>query len=247
MTASELIEASHAELDVRRDLTEAMSLAWERLGQPGSGFTGAQRLAIARVARAALADSEPLPPWVKPSTVDNRAADNDLAPHLADAVYRLTLHAKTLTEEWYQDVLSMAELAPQQWVEAIEVVVEVVAIDGFASAAGLPKPALPNAEPGQPTGSAADAPSKAARHHWVPIVHLEDDASGVYGGAPLVPPVVRALSAVPSSRDTQRQLISSMYMDGADMADMDWTRGTLDRRQIELVAARLSALRECFY
>ena len=63
----------------------------------------------------------------------------------------------------------------------------------------------------------------------------------------MVPPVVRALSAVPSSRSTWSRLISAMYMDGADMADMNWSRGTLDRRQIELVAARLSSLRECFY
>jgi hypothetical protein len=79
------------------------------------------------------------------------------------------------------------------------------------------------------------------------VVHVEDDVHGYFGGAAVVPPVVRALSAVPSSRDVQRKLIAAMYMDGPDMADMDWSRGTLDRRQIELVAARLSCLRECFY
>lgn len=246
-TAFDLIEASHSELGVRDDLTEAMGSAWEALSKPGAGFTGFQRLAMARVARAALADEEPLPPWVRPSTVDHRAADPDLAPHLADAVYRLTLHAKTLTEEWYRDVLSMAELSPQQWVEAIEVVVVVVSVDGFAAAAGLPRPDLPDAQQGLPTDSAARVPAKPARHHWVPVIHAEDDDGEHYGGAAVVPPVVRALSAVPSSRKVQRGLISAMYMDGPDMADLDWTRGTLDRRQIELVAARLSSLRECFY
>ena len=247
MGASELIEASHAGLAIRDDLTSAMGAAWDALGRPGAGFSGAQRLALARVARAAMDDDEPLPPWVKPSTIDERASDADLAPHLGDAIYRLTLHAKTLTEEWYQDVLSMAELSPQQWVEAIEVVVVVVSIDGFAAAAGLPRPAFPPAEQGQPTGAAADVPAKPARHHWVPVVHVEDDADGYYGGVARVPPVVRALSSVPSSRAVQRRLISAMYMDGPAMADLDWTRGTLDRRQIELVASRLSSLRECFY
>ena len=247
MSATGSIEASHAKLDIRADLTDAMSTAWERLAKPGSGFTGTQRLAIARVTRAALGDEDPLPPWIRPSTVDDRAADPDLAPHLADAVYRLTLHAKTLTEEWYRDVLSMAELSPQQWVEAIEVVVVVVSIDGFATAAGLPKAELPAVHPGPPTGSAAEVAAKPARHHWVPVVHLEDDVDGFYGGASLAPPVVRALSAVPTSRATQRQLVAAMYMDGPAMADLDWTRGTLDRRQIELVASRLSSLRDCFY
>ncbi len=247
MTASQLLEDSHQSLDVRPDLTDAMSAAWEGLGRPGAGFNGKQRLAIARATRAALADDDPLPPWVRPSTVDGRASDPDLAPHLADAVYRLTLHAKTLTEEWYTDVLSMAELTPQQWIEAIEVVVTIVSIDGFAAAAGLPQAALPSAEAGEATGSANNVPAKPAKHHWTPVVHLEDDVDGQYGGAPMVPPVVRALSAVPSSRESHRRLISAMYMDGPDMADMDWSRGTLDRRQIELVAGRLSSLRECFY
>lgn len=247
MSATELLEASHAGLDVRADLTDAMASAWEALGQPGAGFTASQRLGIARVVRAALAEDDPLPPWVKPSTVDQRASDPALAPHLADAVYRLTLHAKTLTEDWYQDVLDMAELTPQQWIEAIEVVVVVVAVDGFASAAGLPTADFPSAQGGPPTDSTDGVPASPARHHWVPVVHIEDDVHGYYGGAKIVPPVVRALSAVPSSRAVHRKLIAAMYMDGADMADLDWSRGTLDRRQIELVAARLSSLRECFY
>jgi len=245
-TAADLIERSHAGLAVRPDLTAAMAGVWERLGRPGAGFTARQRLAIARVARAALAEPEPLPPWVAPSSVDGRPPDPDLAPHLADAVYRLTLHARTLTADWYADMLDRAEITPQQWVEAIEVVVAVTAVDGFAHAAGLPRPDLPDPEPGLPAGP-GDVPVRSARHHWVPVLHLEDDADGYYGGVPLVPPVIRALSAVPTSHRTMFELNAAMYMDAADMRDLEWNRGTLDRRQTELVAARLSSLRECFY
>lgn len=241
------IEASHGSADapVRRDLTDAMIGVWERLGQPGPSWPAAQRLAMARVARAAVSDLDPLPPWVKPSTVDERAADPDLAPHVGDAIYRLTLHAATLTEDWYHETLSLAEMTPQQWIEAIEVVVAVVAIDGFAAAAGLPLAELPSAQPGPPLG-VDGVPSRAARHHWVPVQHVED-GHGYYGDVPRVPPVIRALSAVPRCHRTMYELIGAMYMDGPAMADMDWTRGTLDRRQIELVASRLSSLRECFY
>jgi hypothetical protein len=55
------------------------------------------------------------------------------------------------------------------------------------------------------------------------------------------------MSGVPGSHRTMFELIETMYMDGPSMADMEWSRGTLDRRQIELVASRLAALRECFY
>ncbi len=246
MTAAEVIQTSHAGLPIRPDLTAAIAGVWERLGQAGAAFTGRQRLAIARVARAALADPEPLPPWVAPSVVDQRAVDPDLAPHLGDAVYRLALHARTLTVDWYTEMLNRAEIAPQQWVEVIEVVMAVAAIDAFAGAAGLPVAELPAPQPGRPLGW-GDVPARPARHHWVPVLHLEDDASDYYHNATLVPPVIRALSAVPSSHRTMFELNAAMYMDGASMRDLEWTRGTLDRRQTELVAARLSSLRECFY
>ncbi|MDH3684447.1 MAG: hypothetical protein OEV40_31395 [Acidimicrobiia bacterium] len=241
------IEATHrsGQAPIREDLTEAMAGVWHRLGQPGPSWSAPQRLAMARVARAAATDPDPLPPWVKPSTVDDRASDPDLSPNIGDAIYRLTLHAATLTEDWYRTTLALAEVTPEQWIEAIEVVVAVVAIDGFAAAAGLPFAALPPPEPGPPLG-VGDVPSRAARHHWVPVQHLED-GHGYYGDVPRVPPVIRALSAVPRCHRTMHELIGAMYMDGRAMADMDWTRGTLDRRQIELVASRLSSLRECFY
>lgn len=247
-TATDLIERAHSagDLSVRDDLTAAMAGVWERLGAPGASWTGAQRLGIARVARAALADPDPLPPWVKPSTVDRRAADPQVAPHLGDAVYRLSRHAGTLSDEWYSDALAMAEMTPQQWVEAIEIVIAVVAVDGFAAAAGLPLPELPDEVAGRPHG-VGDVPSRSAKHHWVPVLHLEDDTSGYWKGMQHVPPVIRALSAVPSSHRTMFELVGTMYMEGSDMADMEWNRGTLDRRQIELVASRLAALRECFY
>ena len=246
--ASDLIERSHSSSDVsvRDDLTEAMAAVWERLGAPGATWTGEQRVAMARVVRSALADAEPLPPWVKPSTVDQRVADQGVAPNLSDALYRLTRHAATLSEDWYRDTLSLAEMTPQQWIEAIEIVVAVVAVDGFAAAAGLERPSLPQPLPGAPVG-VGEVPAKAARHHWVPVLHLEDDDAGYWGDMAVVPPVVRAMSAVPTSHRTMFQLVGTMYMNGSDMVNMEWSRGTLDRRQIELVAARLSALRECFY
>lgn len=247
-SATELMERSHTSGSgsVRADLTAAMSAVWERLGQPGASWTGAQRVGMARVVRSALADGEVLPPWVRPSTVDDRVADPDVAPHVGDALYRLTRHAATLSAEWYSETLDLAEMTPQQWVEAIEVVIAVVAVDGFCAAAGLAPPDLPVSAEGLPFG-VGSVPAKAARHHWVPVLHLEDDAEGYWGSMTTVAPVIRALSAVPSSHRTMFELIEVMYMDGPAMADMEWTRGTLDRRQIELVASRLAALRECFY
>ena len=42
-------------------------------------------------------------------------------------------------------------------------------------------------------------------------------------------------------------LAAAQYIPNKEMVDPRWTRGTLSRQQIEIVAARVSQLRECFY
>jgi len=235
--------------DVRADLVEAHSRVWERIGLPGTWWGASERGAIARTVRAALCDTDPLAPWVAPSTDPGRLdAEPDLDPKVQDAVYRLTLHAATLTEDWYRQVLDDTAITPEQWVEIIEVVISVVCVDRFAEMIDAPAPAFPRPQTGEP--SRVRPPARPARHHWVPVLHVEDatDEFAMYGPSPtLVPPVVRALTLVPSAKATLDELGSAQYIPHREMVDLNWTRGPLDRRQVELVAGRLSALRECFY
>jgi hypothetical protein len=42
-------------------------------------------------------------------------------------------------------------------------------------------------------------------------------------------------------------LAPAQYIADEEMVDLAWTRGTLSRPQIELVAARVAALRQCFF
>jgi len=44
-----------------------------------------------------------------------------------------------------------------------------------------------------------------------------------------------------------QDLSEAHYLSMAAMTDLSRGLGSLDRRQIELVAGRVSALRECFY
>jgi hypothetical protein len=83
----------------------------------------------------------------------------------------------------------------------------------------------------------------------VPILTPEN-ASGpeadLYGGSPFVPNIARALSSVPDHARVLQLLARSHYLAIAEMGDP--TKGrAIDRLQIELVAARVSALNECFY
>ena len=55
---------------VREDLAEAHRLAWEHIAAPGTWWTGAQRVELASTALQAIADPDPLPPWVGVTTTD---------------------------------------------------------------------------------------------------------------------------------------------------------------------------------
>jgi hypothetical protein len=59
------------------------------------------------------------------------------------------------------------------------------------------------------------------------------------------PNVGRALSLVPRDNQSFFALVGSMYA-LRDFQDLVWDR-PLSRPQVELVAARVSALNECFY
>ena len=236
-TPTSLIESSHeaTDLQIRSDLTAAHAQVWEKLTAPGTWWSGSERLAVAEVVRSAS----------KSGRLPN---DSPISSALQDAVYRLAVHAGTLTEEWYQKMRDATGVTPQQWVEIIEVTISVASVLRFAQLAGIDHPKFPEALEGQPTRQTQ--PCKPANHHWVPVVHLEDstpELAPFYDGLPAVPPVIRALSSVPAAMHTLFTLSDAQYMPMREMIDLNWTRGTLSRRQIELVAGRLSAHRECFY
>ena len=58
---------------------------------------------------------------------------------------------------------------------------------------------------------------------------------------------MQGLSAAPPEWDNVAQLSAAQYIPVDEMGELAWTRGTLSRAETELVAARLSAARECFY
>ena len=56
----------------------------------------------------------------------------------------------------------------------------------------------------------------------------------------------RALSLVPTTNGQWRHLVDTHYSRGAEFANLRW-EFPLSRPQAELVAARATALNECFY
>ena len=61
-----------------------------------------------------------------------------------------------------------------------------------------------------------------------------------------IPHVAVSLSLAQADNARRMLLVRAMYS-GKDFGEMIWTHRNLSRPQIELVAARTSAINECFY
>jgi hypothetical protein len=211
-------------LNVRADLADAHAASLLHVARPGARFDAPRRCAIARAAQVAYLQGDPAPPWARPY--------GDAA---LDIAHRLGRHAGTITEEWYRQVVG-TELDPLDWVEVVGVVVAAIPPVAFARAAGLPLPEVPEPIAGDPTGHVADELADAALN-WVPVAAPADARAAV----------VQALTALPDEDENVWRLAAAQYMSDAQMADPGWNRGTLSRPQMELVAGRLSLLRQCFF
>jgi hypothetical protein len=209
---------------VRTDLRDAHAASLRHVASPGARFDAARRVQIAEVAIAAYLDPEPAPPWVRPY--------GDLA---LDVAHRLARHAGTITLEWYEQIITEG-LHPLEWVEVVGVVVAAVPPVAFARAIGEPLPGLPAPAAGEPTGREAAELAPAALN-WVPVAAPADRTASV----------VQALSALPDENANLWRLAAAQYMANEQMTDPRWTRGLLSRAQMELVAGRLSLIRECFF
>jgi hypothetical protein len=77
-----------------------------------------------------------------------------------------------------------------------------------------------------------------------------EDASGpeadLYPEAPFIPNIVRAMSLVPDEVRALCRSSDAHYVPVAQIGDVT-IRRALERAQMELVAARVSSLNECFY
>ena len=232
-----------APVEVRSDLADAHAATVAQWAEPGNHWTGAERLAMVtevRQARAhASADGKTLPAWVRPTTVDANTkphlpVSGDTLPAVAiDTVWRLTNHPGTLTADWYQATLDEG-LTPERYVELVAVVATANCLDVFTAALGVPPVDLPAPRAGEPDGATVD--DVAVRAHWVPTAPVRG------------PNVGKALTAVPVAVMAWRRLSDAQYVPTeALLADLRWSRGSLDRLQVELLAARTSLLNECFY
>jgi hypothetical protein len=196
------------------DLIDNFESTWTNLAGPGATWTGEERLAIAAEARRAR---------------DGKTPGVALPEPAIEAARLLAANPAAARQAWVEDLIAGGLDLPC-YIELLGVVGRLVAVDTFCEALGLPRPPLPGALPGEPTGQLSNEarPGKG----WVPMV----------GGTS----ITQALSLVPSENEELERFHGPMYLRFEEMSDPYVVRG-LTRPQMELVAARTSAVNECFY
>jgi hypothetical protein len=210
----------------------AFEAAWAWLAEPGGSWSATENLAIVEAARAAT----PRPVYDRrPASIDHLATDvgpgEALSPLVIDTVERVAVEAGSIDRKWALDVIR--ELGDVAYAELVAVIATAVTIDLACRLLGRDIEPLPQPKAGEPTGERAT--------ETIDIGAFLPTAAG-FGGAN----VAKSLSIAPTANLMRLGVVRALYS-GDRFGELRWDDGALNRPQVELIAARTSALNECFY
>jgi hypothetical protein len=235
---------------IRDDLAVAHARGWARIARPGTWWDGISRVAIAAETRHASLCAlcrrrkEALSPFAIEGTHDSLGRLPEIA---VEVVHRVQTDPGRLGERWYRGVFA-GGLTEEQYVEIVSVVAHTVAIDTMARGLGLDLLPLPTPEPGVP--SRYRPPGAKPGGAWVPWIEPADASAGEVGIYPSDRPpanIMKAMSLVPEEVRSFFDLVTHQYLPGAVMRDFSREYRAISHAQIELLAARVSALNRCLY
>jgi len=241
---------SQSPYPIRDDLSAAYREYWARLARSGSWWTGAERVAIAQESRNAVTcgfcaeRKQALSPYGFDGEHEHAGV---LDPLAVDAVHRIITDQTRITRR-YVDGNQLEGMSKEQFVELAGIAIVTFSIDEFNRALGLPLEPLPEPEDGEPTHY---RPAHAVEGTgFVPMIPADGN---VGPEADLWPEgananVLRAFSVVPDAVRDWMLVGDAQYLSMAGMQIFAGDTGrSIDRMQIELVAARVSSHNECFY
>ena len=149
---------------VRSEISDEFRCEWGRLADPGSTWTGSERVSIAAAARG--------------------ESDGEVPAAAAAAAERIYREPTSTNREWVE---SMADaLGTTRYVELVGVVTRLAAVDFFHRSLGIPLEPLPEAQPGDATGEIDDR--ARVGKGWVPMV----GGASIAGALSIVPPEMEA-------------------------------------------------------
>jgi hypothetical protein len=234
---------------IRRDLLEAIVRAWRHLSEPGTWWTGAQRLRMVAEARNAAQCSlcrqrkAVLSPYTVPGA---HRSLGELPETVVEVIHRISTDAGRLTEKWVRDCLESG-ITDAEYVEIVGLVATITALDTFAKAMGKPLRPLPQALPGEPARRRPNGATKSIA--WVPTVSPQNlqpgdvDPYSRYGAAH----IQQALSLVPDSVIGFFDLDIALYLQQDAIRDFATEYRAISHAQLEFIAAKASLINGCYY
>ena len=221
-------------------MAQAHRRSWELLAAPGDWWTGAERVSIAAECRRTSALLDGLP--------DPGPGPTELPEAAVFAVGKLIGDLPNVTREWYDEVTTAEGMSDAHYIELLGVVVHVWSVDEFHRALSLPLQPLPQPRAGEPTQirPAGAKPNGS----WPPTIRppdLGEREADIYDGAEYAANVRAAMSLHPDSVRWLSDLFDAHYLSWVEIGGEQESFRVLTRPQRELVAARVSALNECFY
>ena len=231
---------AHTPWPVLERMAAAHRRSWTMLAAPGEWWTGAERVSIAAESRRASA------------LVDGRTNPGPGPAELPEAavfaIHKLIGDLPNVTREWYDDTISAEGMSDAHYIELLGVVVHVWSVDEFHRALDIELEPLPDPIPGEP--SRTRPTGLKANGSWPPTLLPEDlhePEADIYGGMERTSNVRAAMSLHPDSVRWLSDLFDAHYLSWIEIQSEQEPFRVLTRPQRELVAARVSALNECFY
>ena len=228
---------------VRKDIEDIHADQFDQLKTPGTWGTSEQRLTIINEARRSAYHAGTLEEPSNPGIVPNV----ELSEVARRVVKRLAIAPKDMDQPFYNQAIEDG-LNDSEYVEIVGLVSRFTCFDIFARGIDIPLRPLPSPTSGAPSQK---RPKEAViEKAWVPTIPNFPEggeiAKALFG--PWQPYIMRGLSLVPDEFTAHFDLEEVQYMPSAHFLEFDYQHHEgLTRPQVEIVAARVSALNECFY
>ena len=203
------------------------------LASVGDWWDAPTRRAVLEEARAARSCQlcEARSGTLSPEATGAHGSCGLLSAASVEVIHRVVNDSGRLTRRWAD--AQIAAVGDAGYAELVAVTAIIVAIDEYARSIGVAPPELREPLDGAPARERPTGLGDVGA--WIPMTERKVLAN-----------VSRALSLVPLTNTTWRTLINDSYSRGPQMLALTWERA-LSRPQVELLAARVSQLNECFY
>ena len=243
--------AQTTDIAIRDDLVEAHRYYWDHLSKPGTWWSGAERVAIARETRMArqCALCQQRKAALSPYGIDGVHDDSGsgLAPGVIDAAHRIATDAGRLTKSWFDSVID-DQFTDAHYAELLGIVSSVMSIDTIHIILGLPLDPLPESVPGEPSRQRPAGLEDIGG--WVPVINPSKASSseGDLFATRRASNVSKSLSLVPEEHRSMKRVLAAQYLP-IELVPSPGENGgrAISRALMELVGARTSAINECFY